>query len=145
MEFWYNNAIEALKNNDFVIEIDNLIIQGRRPISVSSYTNFISLSANQATVQIVPTSTTYIGLNGLGGVTLNGKASYIKMEQDKRGTYKFSMSLSGANLSDRIVIEIPYGTHQCKAIIYPNYGRVTTVTGNIYPTKFSEVFKGRGF
>ena len=83
-------AVKSLEKLDFVVEADKLIFKHGETAYVTSNTNFFSLSDDQAVVQIAPFNSG--GPNGVGGITLEGRASNIKMKTDKKGNISFSMS-----------------------------------------------------
>ena len=89
----YVDAVCALENLDFVLEAEQLVFKRGQTAFVSSSTNFISLSDSKAVVQIALFSGG--GPNGVGGITVEGRASNIKMKTDKKGNISFSMNVMG--------------------------------------------------
>lgn len=137
----YANAVKALDSLDFVLEADKLVFKYGDIAFVQSNTNFISLSDDEAVVQVAPYNAG--GPNGVGGITLNGRASNIKMFTDKRGTITYSMNIQGAAISCTVTITLPKDTNLVTAVIEPtfNSNRIT-LSGRIVPRKESKVFKG---
>ena len=78
----YINAYTALENLDFVMEAERLVFKRGETAVVSSITNFISLKDDRAVVQIAPFRGP--GANGVGGITLDGKATNITIKTNKR-------------------------------------------------------------
>lgn len=134
-------AVKALERLDFVLEADQLQFKRGGTAFVSATTNFISLHDEHATVQVSPFYGG--GPNGVGGITLDGRASNIKMETDKRGNVTFTMSVMGTALSGRVFISLVKGSNQATATIYPNFhSNNVTLVGELLPTEASDVFKG---
>ena len=137
----FANAAKALEQLDFVLEADQLQFKRGATAFVDATTNFISLHGDHATVQVAPFYGG--GPNGVGGITLDGRASNIKMETDKRGNVTFTMNVMGAGLSARITISLTKGDNQASATIYPNFhSNNVTLNGELLPSEASNVFKG---
>ena len=137
----YANAVKALDSLDFVLEADKLVFKYGDIAFVQSNTNFISLSDDEAVVQVAPYNGG--GPNGVGGITLDGRASNIRMRTDKRGTITYSMNIQGAAISCSVTITLPKGTNLVTAVIEPTFSsNRITLSGKIVPRKESTVFKG---
>lgn len=137
----YANAVKAMDSLDFVLEADKLLFKYGDIAFVQSNTNFISLSDDEAVVQVAPYNGG--GPNGVGGITLDGRASNIKMRTDKRGTITYSMNIQGAAISCSVTITLPKGTNLVTAVIEPTFSsNRITLSGKIVPRKESTVFKG---
>lgn len=137
-------AVKALNDMDFVLETDRLIFKRGRPAYVSSVTNFISSVNGTTTVQVAPFNAG--GPNGVGGVTVEGKASNIKKSQEKNGSYTLSMSVIGNGISAVITITVTPGTDRATAVVTPNFSsNRVTLEGTLYPSASSNVYKGRSF
>lgn len=142
-KIWYNKAVEAINNREFVLEADRIIFKYGNSTYVNANTNFISMNGEKATIQMAFNSP-YAGPNGIGGITVDGLASNIKTETDKKGTIKFSMSVQGTGVSATVTIQMYKGSNQCTAIISPNFNSNNiTFSGNLYPKEDSNVFKGQ--
>lgn len=77
----YQDAVRALENNTFVLEANRLIFKRGRSANVSSIKNFISMANKKATVQ-VSFDTPRPLQNGLGGFTVEGNVSDIRMKKE---------------------------------------------------------------
>lgn len=137
----YGNAVKALDSLDFVLEADKIIFKYGDMAYVQSNTNFISLSDDKAVVQVAPFNGG--GPNGVGGITLDGRASNIKMVTDKKGTITYSMNIQGAAISAIVTITLPKGSNNATVVIDPtfNSNRIT-LSGRLLPKSKSRVFKG---
>jgi len=139
------NAVKAIELRDFVLEADKVTFKYGNWKYVTSNTNFISFSDNKATVQIAFTGAPP-GPNGIGGITLEGNASSIEVNTDKKGNTTFSMYVMGAGISAKIDIELIKDTYQAIATVSPNFSSNRfTLSGSLYPTSESDIFKGRSF
>ncbi len=139
-----HKAIEALVNHEFVLEADRVKIDANQYRHVSTTTNFISMNKHNATIQL-GLSLVYNGPNGMGGITLDGQVSNVKMNKDKKGNVNFSMNVFGPEVSVIVDIMMIAGTNKCSVIVIPNSGTGRTVTflGYLLPKSESRVFKGR--
>lgn len=137
----FANAVKALDSLDFVFEADKIIFKYGDMAYVQSNTNFISLSDDKAVVQVAPFNGG--GPNGVGGITLDGRASNIKMVTDKKGTISYSMNIQGAAISAIVTITLPKGSNNATVVIDPtfNSNRIT-LSGRLLPKSKSRVFKG---
>lgn len=139
----FERAAECLRNGNFVIEATQL--QSRRGgiTQVSSATNFISMSNGISVVQIAP-SNHFAGPNGVGGITVDGKVSEIKVTENKNGSISYSYSVQGIGISATVKINLPKGSSSASATVYPNFNsNDITLTGKIVAPQNSKVFKGR--
>lgn len=136
------DAVKALEKLDFVLEADVLQFKRGNTAFVDATTNFISLQDEHATVQVAPFYGG--GPNGVGGITLDGRASNIKMETDKRGNVTFTMNVTGTSLSATITISVTKGSNQASATVYPSFhSNNVTLNGELLPSEKSNVFKGQ--
>ena len=138
----YVQALAAVRNQDFVLEADNVVFRNGNTVFVNSTTNFISVKGNRAVVQISP-SNFASGPNGVGGVTVNGILSYPEFRVDKRGNVTYSFSVMGIGINAQIEIYLTPGTNRASATIYPNFNSNTVwLQGDIVPYENSSVFEG---
>lgn len=135
-------AAAAVRNMDFVFEADDVTFRNGTTVFVNSTTNFISVKGNRAVVQISP-SNFASGPNGLGGVTVDGSISGMKMMTDKKGRTTLSMSVMGIGINAQIEIYMIPGTNRATATVYPNFNSNTLwLDGNIVPYNNSSVIEG---
>lgn len=138
----YVNALGALERLDFVVEADKLVFKRGESAFVNSITNFISLSDDQAVVQIAPFNSG--GPNGVGGITLKGKASNITVKTDRKGITYFSMNVMGSRMSALVTIVLPEGSNNASVTIDPNFNaNRVTLYGRLYPSQLTKIFKGQ--
>ena len=136
-------AVQSLDNLDFVHEAGKLIFKRGRSAYVSPSTNFISVVNGKATVQIAVFKS-IPGINGIGGITVEGTPSYVKKSVDKKGNYSLSMSVSGTGISATVHISLPSGSTYATAVITPNFHSYNiTLQGTVIPASASNVYKAR--
>lgn len=140
---WYDAAVKALKDHEFVLEADRINFKRGRFVYVSSNTNFVSVHGDKATIQMAFNSP-YAGPNGIGGITVDGRTSNIKMDTDSKGNVTYSMAVQGVAVSANVTLRMTYGSNKCTATISPNFsGNRIDFTGSLYHESESNVFKGR--
>lgn len=138
----FNNALQALKEGSYVVEANNVIFKNGIMRFVSSNTNFISVNNGQGIVQTAFNNFFY-SPNGLGGVTVKGSVSDVRMKKDKDGNIFYSMSINGIAISATVDIVLTGGTNQVSATINPDFsGNTLTFTGILVPYDQSTVFTG---
>lgn len=141
----YQQAVQALKNKQFVLEADQVIFRNGQSAFVSSTTNFVMMNGSRATVQIA-FNTPYPGPNGIGGVTVDGSASDMKMTTDKKGNVNCNFSVQGIGISAQVFISLTNGGNNATVTVNPNFNSNTlTLNGNLVPLDQSDVFKGRSW
>lgn len=138
----HRNALRSLERHDFALEADQLILKRGRSVFVSSDTNFVTLCGDMATVQVAPFMGG--GPNGIGGITVEGRVSNVRIETDKRGNTRFSMNVFGSGISATLNITLPKGGNRASVSIDPNFSsNRITLNGTLVPLDDSRVFKGR--
>ena len=138
----YVQALAAVKNQDFVLEADNVMFRNGNTVFVNSTTNFISVKGNRAVVQISP-SNFASGPNGVGGVTVTGMLSGPEYRVDKKGNVTYSYNVMGIGINAQIEVYLTPGTNSATATIYPNFNSNTIwIQGEIVPYENSRVFEG---
>ena len=140
----YFKAVEALKEGAFVLEADNVTFPNGITRYVSSNTNYVQVDNGQGILQTAFTNFAYNpGPNGLGGVTVEGNISGLKMKEDKDGNYYYNYTIQGAAVSATIFITLTGGTNQASVSISPNFNSNNmTMTGRLLPLDESDVFQG---
>ena len=135
-------ARAALRNQDFVLEADNVQFRNGNTVFVNSSTNFISVKGNRAVVQISP-SNYYSGPNGLGGVTVDGYVSELQVKTDSKGRITYSMNVTGIGINAQVEIYMYPNSSQATATVYPNFNSNTVwLQGTIVPYENSNVIEG---
>lgn len=135
-------AMAAVRNQDFVLEANQVTFRNGMTTFVNSTTNFISVKGNRAVVQISP-SNFASGPNGVGGVTVDGLMSGQKTMVDKHGRVTYSFNVMGVGINAQVEVYLTPGTNMASATIYPNFNSNTVwLEGNVVPYENSNVIQG---
>lgn len=137
-------ALDAIENNSFVLEADNIMFPTGIIRYVTSATNYVQVVGNEGILQTAFSNFSYSpSPNGLGGVTVDGKISTPKISKDEHGNVHYEFSITGIAVSATIMITLTGGTNEASAYISPNFnGNNITMTGHIVPYDESVVFQG---
>lgn len=137
------DAVQAINDQSFVIEANNIQTKTGRMFFVTPSTNFVSLHNGQANVQIANSSSVYPGPNGLGGITVQGSASGVKITQDDKGNVWLNMSVQGIFISATVSVQLWVDSNNATVIVDPNFsGNTLTMSGQLFPSSMSNVFQG---
>jgi hypothetical protein len=135
-------AMAAVRNQDFVLEADQVTFKNGMTTFVNSNTNFISVKGKRAVVQISP-SNFASGPNGLGGVTVDGMITSQQTMTDKKGRVTYSFNVMGVGINAQVEIYLVPGTNNASATIYPNFNSNTVwLEGTVVPYENSDVIEG---
>ena len=135
-------ARAALRNQDFVLQADNIQFRNGNTVFVNSSTNFISVKGNRAVVQISP-SNYAAGPNGVGGVTVDGMISGLEVRTDSKGRTTLSMNVTGIGINAQVEIYMYPDSNQASATVYPNFNANTVwIQGTIVPYENARVIEG---
>ena len=135
-------AIAAIRNKDFVLQVDDVTFKSGNTAFVNSSTNFISVKGNRAVVQISP-SNFAAGPNGVGGVTVDGSISGYQITTDRKGRVNLTYNVSGIGISAQVEVYIVPGSTYAQATIYPNFNSNTLwLSGTVVPYNNASVIEG---
>lgn len=135
-------AQAALENMGFVLEADYVTFRRGTRVMVNSGTTFISLDGDRAVVQVSP-SAYRSGPNGVGGVTVLGRATNMKTEKTKRGEIVFSMNVAGIGINANVEIRMTEGSNRAYATVTPNFNSNTIrIEGQMVPYNSSRTIEG---
>lgn len=141
----YAEAVKALEEKQFVLEADQVIFKRGETAYVNTNTNFVLVNQNRGTVQVA-FNTHFAGPNGIGGVTVDGTVSGVKMKTDKRGNVTYSFSIMGTGISAQVFMILVNGDNEATVSISPNFNSQTlTLRGKIISLEQSNIFKGRSW
>jgi hypothetical protein len=125
----------------FVLEANTLRDKRGTSVPVASNINFISADSLTGVIQVG--SNLYVGRNGVGGVTVEGKVSDYKFNRHERsGSYNISY-----------ILQTPVGSYDVQITAYPDSRADATVrsttwgdqlrySGYLVPLGLSRVYKG---
>lgn len=138
----YSEAVAALKEGNWALEANNVNFFNGITRFVSSNTNYISCEDGEGTVQTAYNNFTY-SPNGLGGITVQGEVSGIRMSADKDGNVYYSFNIQGSAISATVYLTLTGGTNQASATVNPNFsGRSMTFDGYLVPYDQATIFQG---
>ena len=136
---------DAERAHQFVLEADQVMFRNGQTAFVNSNTNFVLVNQGRGTVQVA-FNTVYPGPNGIGGVTVDGTTSDMKITTDKKGNVNCQFSIQGIGISAQIFITLTNGGNNASVTISPNFNSNTmTLSGNLVPLDQSSIFKGRSW
>ena len=127
----------------FVLEADRLRDKRGNTVNVSSMINFIALDSIHGVIQVG--SNSYVGLNGVGGITVEGPMNNYKYSRsEKSGTYQVSYNLqTTAGTYDVQMTVYPEG--RADALISSSWPGKLNYMGYLVPPAVSKVYKGTSF
>ena len=134
---------KAVRDTCFVIEAELVSVDGHHPVSVSSRNNFFLVDKTESTLQ-TSFNIGRSGLNGMGGVTLDGNVGKYDVSADEEGSVRLDMVLNGIGASGNVFIIISPDGNTVRLSFMPTFrsGQVT-MTGRLVSKERSDVFKGR--
>lgn len=139
----HTSAVAALEGRQFVLEADKVIFKRGETAYVNANTNFVLMNDDRGTVQVA-FNTPFGGPNGIGGVTVDGNVSNIKMKTTKRGDVNASFAVQGIGISAQVFVTLNRGSNEATVTITPNFNSNTlTLQGKVVPLEQSTIFKGR--
>ena len=139
----------AIDSSYFVITADRIMLDNRiNVMAPESSTNFILVQGDKAIVQLA-LSKAHPGLNGLGGITVDGTIGGRKIKTTKKGDIYYTFNVNGTGISAQVTITVYKNSNQSMVYISPNFHSNTlTVYGPLIPydhygTRNNKIFKGR--
>lgn len=135
-------AVKALKEGSWVLEANNVNFYNGITRFVTPSTNYISYDDDEGIIQTAFSNFIY-SPNGLGGVTLQGNVSGIRMSTDRDGNVYYSYVIQGSTISATVSLTLTTGTNQASANINPNFsGQTMTFDGYLVPYDQASIFQG---
>ena len=138
-------AIQAINDTAFTIEADQVMFKRGYTAHVTASTNFVAVRGDNAIVQVafnVPVA----GLNGLGGITVEGSVSRYEVNKDKKGNVFVKMGVMGKGISAQLFISLWKGANKATVNIMPNFNSNNlTLNGMMWKPERSNIFKGTTF
>ena len=81
--------------------------------------------------------------NGLGGFTVEGNVSDVKMKTEKNGSVIYSFYVQGVSISAYVTISLSPGSNNVSARISPSFNSNTlTMMGKLLPQEKASIFEG---
>ena len=135
-------ALQAIADTAFTLEADYVVFRNGERVYVTSNTNFVAVDKHHATVQIafnVPAA----GLNGMGGVTVDGHVGNYKVSTGRKGVTWVKAYVAGVAISSQVTIQLLPGSNKARIEVMSNFNsRRITLEGRLLPRDKSFVIKG---
>jgi hypothetical protein len=132
-----------VEHRQFVLEADRLKDSQGNTVSVSSMINFIACDSVVGVIQVG--SNSYVGSNGVGGITVEGPISNFKSTfNEKNSTYAVSYTVRSTSGTYDVRISV-YSDGRADAMVSSNWPGRITYSGYLVPPSVSKVFKGTSF
>lgn len=139
-ELAFQQAVQAIKDKNWVLMATTLYGPRGAAIPVSDNTNFIQFKGNTVYVQLAFNG--IAGPNGLGGITVQGTPSQMLCKTDKYGNITYSFYVNGIALTAQVVINLSNGNNYANATVYPMMNNNNlTFSGTLVPTANSGIFR----
>ena len=140
----------AIDSSYFVITADRISLDNKVNIMApEASTNFVLVQGDKAIVQLA-FNNGFSGLNGLGGITVEGTVNNRKKKITKKGNIEYEFGVNGISISAQIYITVYKNSNQTMVYINPNFNSNTmTVYGPLVPYDRygdrygNQIFKGR--
>jgi len=135
--------IAIVESQKFVFEADQIMDRNGKTYPANSSINFIILDSNKVVFQLG--SASMIGVNGVGGITIEGTVSSIKINRnEKNGYYYIIMKVeSKLGFYDMQIDISPLGASRAK-ITTSNHKEIG-YSGEIIPLAESRIHQGSTF
>jgi len=135
---------EALHSGCFVLKADQVRGRAGYVVYVNPTINFVAVEGKDAYVQLA--STSGIGFNGLGGITLRGTITSFDLDQgNKHGGYNIVMNTIGPGGTLTIFMNINKTGEMASATVQNNWGSRVDMNGVLVPWTGTgtKIFKGQ--
>ncbi|KXX71537.1 DUF4251 domain-containing protein [Flammeovirga sp. SJP92] len=137
----YQMAFEAMKGQNFVLQANQVYDRYGNIAQVTNTINFIKMEGETCVVQLGFEG--IIGFNGVGGITLDGKISELKVTENEHGGLQLSFNVQGSMMQASIRINLNGADNWADATVRAQ----TTNTevrfrGNVIPSNLSNVYQG---
>ncbi len=132
-----------LTDKRFVLESDYVGDQTGQRVPVTSNLNFISVDTTHATLQLG--SFNGVGINGVGGITVDGKVLNYKLHKKElkngNSNYYVQMTVLTSTGSYDIAMDVS-DTGRADATVSGSVSGQLVYYGNLVPLSLSRVYKG---
>ena len=129
-----------MEHHAFVLEADRLMDKRGNMANVPSTLNFVAADSVRGVIQIG--SHSYVGMNGVGGITVEGDlANYSYTRNEKNGTYSVSYNVrsSVGNYDVRMTV---FSDSRAEATVSSNWPGRVSYSGYLVPPGASRVWEG---
>lgn len=136
-------AVSALQSGSWTLEASNITFNNGVTRFVTENTNYVAVNNGEAVIQTAFNNSNVYSPNGLGGITLQGDVSGVRISRDGDGNIHYSCTVMGSNISAIIYVTLTANSNNATARVDPNFsGNTITMTGFLYPYSPSAVIQG---
>jgi hypothetical protein len=129
-----------IQHRQFVLEADRLRDKRGNTLNVSSMINFVASDSITGVIQIG--SNGYVGLNGVGGITVEGSiANYKYNFNEKNSTYSVSYNVRSSTGTYDVRMTV-FSDARADATISSSWPGRVEYSGYLVPPSVSKVYKG---
>ncbi|MFH0756950.1 MAG: DUF4251 domain-containing protein [Bacteroidota bacterium] len=129
-----------IEYQQFVLEADHLRDKQGNMVTVPSMINFLAIDSISGVIQIG--SNQYAGLNGVGGITIEGPISNYEVSlNEKNSTYNISYNIRSTMGHFDITMSV-FSDGRADATVSSNWPGRVSYTGYLVPIADSRVYKG---
>lgn len=131
----HNRAARALERGQWVLQADRVSLGGaaHTATGMNENANFVFQQGDQAMVQVAFNGANP-GLNGLGGVTVQGRVTNARLRQGDNGELYYNFHISGADINAEVMVTVYRETGQATAIVSHTFGPAElTLHGRVLP------------
>jgi hypothetical protein len=140
MERQYKVTQSLLEGKRFVLEARFLKNRSGQRFTVPSNLNFISIDSLSATIQVG--SMQRAGMNGVGGLTLQGRVKNWKLDRNPKGkNFYIFLTIQGNYDSYDVNLDVDYEGYATANLSGIRTGNIT-FEGNIVSLAETRIFKG---
>ncbi len=140
----FEKAREAIYNRSFALPAESIQFRNRNHMPVMSNINFLVLDGDFSVLQIGPGFSHSRGLNNLGGVTLEGDVTNLKITE-KKNRVTLTYNLTGVVATVRITVTISGSASATVDVDGLYRGRAFTLRGQILDIVETNFFRGTEF
>ena len=132
-----------VEHQQFVLEADQLKDKRGNTVNVSSMINFVACDSVNGVIQIG--SNSYVGMNGVGGITIEGPIANYKYDlNEKNGTYNVSYNIRSSTGTYDVRMSI-FGAGRASATISSSWPGQVSYSGYLVRPATSKVYKGTSY
>jgi len=129
-----------VEHQAFVLEADRLRDKMGVTINVSSMINFLAVDSISGVIQIG--SNAYVGMNGVGGITVEGRVTNYKYTfNEKSASYNITYNINSSSGTYDITLSV-FSDGRADATVRSNWPGQLNYSGYVVPPSRSKVFKG---
>jgi hypothetical protein len=136
---------EIIKNQRYLLLVDQISNQYGDRLNVNSTINFILVDSSRAVLQTGNDWNMY-GANGVGGVTVEGRvSSYELKKSDKKENYTITFNISSAIGSYSVNLRVGSSGYSTARVSSITRGGYINFHGRLLPPSNKKIFKGSSF